>query len=282
VILDGAAIAKQISQQLKDKIARRTPPSLAVILCSGDQASKIYVAKKTEACNRIGIKSKVIETKAGPGLFNILDHLNQDPAIDGIMVQLPLPRDCGISNHEIFDRINPLKDVDVFNPVNVGLLLQGRPRFVPCTPHAIQELLVRSGIAVAGKKVAIINRSDVVGKPLKALLIQDNEEANATVTICHDRTPPGLLRDVCQTADIIVVAVGIAGFITPELVNNRSIVVDVGINRIGKKIVGDVRADVYPLVAAYSPVPGGVGPLTVAMLMHNTIEAQEIQPSFPL
>lgn len=310
-ILDGNKIAAEIRNEMRVMLSARKispvlyshnqpkppslPPTLAVVLCSDDPASAAYVSKKIQACNDVGINSFVVRpfenglknwSDPKEHLLRIIDWLNSDSNVHGILVQLPLPKELNVSNYEVFDRIDPLKDVDVFNPVNTGLLLQGRPRFIPCTPHGVQELLIRSGVEIEGKKVAIINRSDVVGKPLNALLIQDKEEANATVTICHDRTPPDRLREVCQAADIIVVAVGKPGFLTPELVTNKSVVVDVGINRVYGKIVGDVDPRVYDLVDAYSPVPGGVGPMTVAMLLHNTIQAQFLQfrarPTQPL
>jgi methylenetetrahydrofolate dehydrogenase (NADP+)/methenyltetrahydrofolate cyclohydrolase len=210
-------------------------------------------------------------------IFKLLDWLNEDCSIHGILVQLPLPKE--IDQYQVFDHINPLKDVDVFVPENVGLLLQGRPRFVPCTPAAIQELLTRNKIPIEGKKVTIINRSDVVGKPLKSLLIQNNEQANATVTICHDHTPPELLRDTCLASDIIVVAVGKPKFLTAEMVPVGAVVVDVGINRIegSNKIVGDVDFEAVSGKASWiSPVPGGVGPMTISCLLKNVLTAQQL------
>lgn len=309
-ILDGNSIAKQIRHEMKVMLqARRapfrlqpgngrplapsTPPTLAVVLCSDDPASAVYVRKKAEACAEVGINSFIVRpfengiknwSDPREHLLRTIDWLNSDSNVHGILVQLRLPKELLMTVSEVFDRIDPLKDVDVLNPVNTGLLLQGRPRFVPCTPHGVQELLTRSGVEIEGKKVAIINRSDIVGKPLQALLIQDKEEANATVTLCHDRTPPQRLQDVCQSADIIVVAVGKPDFVTPNMVNKNTVVVDVGINRVDGKIVGDVRRDVYDIVAAYSPVPGGVGPMTVTMLLHNTMQAQLLQfkpPALP-
>lgn len=301
-ILNGNNVATQIRHEMKTILLSRrldsftvrpltpkfpsVPPTLAVILCSDDPASKVYVKKKTEACAEVGINSFLIrpfengiKNWADPKehLLKTIDWLNSDSNVHGILIQLPLPKELNLTYHEVFDRIDPLKDVDVLNPTNTGLLLQGRPRFIPCTPHGIQELLTRSGIEIEGKKVAIINRSDIVGKPLQALLIQDKKEANATVTLCHDRTSPQRLQDVCQSADIIVVAVGKENFLTPNMVNKNSIVVDVGINRVNGKLVGDARSDTYDLVAAYSPVPGGVGPMTVTMLLHNTMQAQMLQ-----
>ena len=285
-LLDGQKISDQIRNEIKDELLCRVPPCLAVVLCTDDPASEIYVQRKQKACEEVGITTFLLRPFQGgldkwehqeEHLLSTIDYLNNDPAVHGILVQLPLPR--GINQHWVFDRINPLKDVDVFNPTNVGLLLQGRPRLIPCTPQGIQELLLRSGIPIAGKKVAIINRSDIVGKPLNALLIQDDgQRANATVVLCHDRTPPERLKEVCLASDIIVVAVGIPNFLTEDMVHEKSIVVDVGINRKegSKKIVGDVHPAVHDKVFAYSPVPGGVGPMTVTMLLRNTLKAQDL------
>ncbi len=211
-------------------------------------------------------------------LLSSIKWLNEDKSVHGILVQLPLP--SFINNFEIFDKIDPLKDVDVFNPTNVGLLLQGRPRFIPCTPAGIQELLYRNSIPIEGKKVAIINRSDIVGKPLNALLIQNNQQANATVTLCHDRTPPERLKQVCLAADIIVVAVGKPNFLTADLVPEGCVVIDVGINKLpdSKKIVGDVDFEAVSQKASWiTKTPGGIGPMTIAMLLKNTVLAQKIQ-----
>lgn len=291
-ILDGNALALQIKTEIKEQIrSLGKAPRLAVLLCSNDPASKIYVQKKVDACAEVGIDSFLIKPfgkmtigeAACDGIIDVpmkilldrIDELNHDKSIDGILVQLPLPNI--LNQQEVFDRIHPLKDVDVFSPVNVGLLLQGRPRLVPCTPAGIQELLVRSDISTEGKKVAIINRSDIVGKPLQALLSQNNSRANATCTLCHDHTPPETLKEVCLSSDIIVVAVGIPNFLQPHMVSKGVVVIDVGINRLAtKQIVGDVHPDVYPLTSAYTPVPGGVGPMTVAMLLKNTLIASQL------
>jgi methylenetetrahydrofolate dehydrogenase (NADP+) / methenyltetrahydrofolate cyclohydrolase len=285
-ILDGSSIANEIKQEIKLQIEENLktgktscPPSLAVILCSEDPASKIYVQKKIKACEEVGIESVLLNPRnvTMPELLQTIDSLE---SVNGILVQLPLP--IGMNQNHVFDYIDPLKDVDVFSPENVGLLVQGRPRFIPCTPAGIQELLTRSGIQISGKKICIINRSNVVGRPLHALLIQDNDQANATCTLCHDQTPPETLKEICLSSDIIVVAVGKPNFLTSDMVTEKSIVVDVGINRIegSKKIVGDVCHQVYEKVAAYSKVPGGVGPLTIAMLLKNTLKAQLAQLPF--
>lgn len=308
-ILDGNALAAEIRAEIKEEIHQRAqpvkskycggpgmkPPCLAVVLTNTDPASELYVKKKQEACAEVGIVSYLIRPFEGGvenwgdpmgHLLNTIEYLNEDDSVDGILVQLPLPKLEGggpfapaqLDQRQVFDTIDPAKDVDVFTPENVGLLLQGRPRFVPCTPAGIQLLLTRNGIEISGKKVAIINRSDVVGKPLHALLIQNNKEANATVTLCHDHTPPELLKEVCLSSDIIVVAVGKPKFLTADMVPYGAVVVDVGINRTegSKRVVGDV--DFLPVAdkaSAISPVPGGVGPMTVTMLLQNTLKAHK-------
>jgi methylenetetrahydrofolate dehydrogenase (NADP+)/methenyltetrahydrofolate cyclohydrolase len=290
-ILDGSLIANEIKQEIKTQIEQNLktgktscPPSLAVVICSEDPASKIYVQKKMKACEEVGIQSTLFNHhgETMEELLETIDYLNRLESINGILVQLPLP--VGMNQNYVFDFIDPLKDVDVFSPENVGLLVQGRPRFIPCTPAGIQELLTRSGIQISGKKICIINRSNVVGRPLHSLLIQDNDQANATCTLCHDRTPPETLKEICLSSDIIVVAVGKPNFLTSDMVTEQSIVVDVGINRIegSKKIVGDVCHNVYDKVFAYSAVPGGVGLLTIAMLLKNTLKAQLVQLPFEI
>jgi methylenetetrahydrofolate dehydrogenase (NADP+)/methenyltetrahydrofolate cyclohydrolase len=202
------------------------------------------------------------------GLLQEIKAHNNDPEVDGILVQLPLPVDPG----SVFDAIDPAKDIDVFNPTNVGMLLQGRPRFLTCTPNGIRHLLRYYNIPVQGRKVAVINSSNIVGKPLFALLVNDG----ATVTICNHHTPPELLKQVCLGSEIIVVAVGIPGFLTADMVTPDSVVVDVGITRRDGKILGDVDYEpVSRVVKAITPVPGGVGPMTVAMLLENTTLAAE-------
>ena len=291
-ILDGNRIAADIRSEIKAEIyeRKRTAPCLAVVLCSNDPASEVYVRKKQDACAEVGINSFLIKPFEGGienwfdpmgHLISTINWLNEDHSVHGILIQLPLPKP--LETPRVFDAVNPLKDVDVFSPTNVGLLLQGRPRFVPCTPQGIQELLTRSGIRIAGKQVAIINRSDIVGKPLSALLVQDHGEANATVVTCHDQTPPERLKQVCLSSEIIVVAVGKPGFLTAELVPNGAVIVDVGINRIGKKIVGDADFEAVSEKASWiSPVPGGCGPCTVACLLKNVLLAQKLQLDQPI
>jgi methylenetetrahydrofolate dehydrogenase (NADP+) / methenyltetrahydrofolate cyclohydrolase len=287
-VLNGKAIAAEIQGELKGKVADLkfhfgVIPRLAVVLVGDNAASRIYVEKKREACAAIGIESELHKPwilskpyEPNTGLRGCLTDLSKNRAIHGILLQLPLPE--GYNPHLWIDAIEPKKDVDVFHPENIGLLVQGRPRFKPCTPHGVQQLLKRSGISVSGKHVVIINRSDVVGKPLSSLLIQDNEEyANATVTVCHNRSNQAAMKQIAATADIIVVAVGQPGFLTPDMVQPGAVVIDVGITRIGKKVVGDCHPEVKEVAGYITPVPGGVGPMTVTMLLENTLLAAKLQ-----
>lgn len=295
-LIDGNGIAAQIRKEISRRVSEfyrtsRVRPRLAVILTGDNPASKVYVKKKVEACNEVGIASYVVDPLPSVDqwlnpqarLEDMLSFLNKNEEVHGILVQLPLPQQIDV--HRVFDLIDPAKDVDVFNPANVGLLTQGRPRFLPCTPHAIQQMLSRTGIGIAGKHVVVINRSDVVGKPLSSMLIQDNDEfANATVTVCHDRTPRECLLEITTKADIVVVAVGIPGFLTPDMIRPGCVVVDVGINKVEvginkveNKIVGDVAPACRKVAGYLTPVPGGVGPVTVAMLLHNTLLAAKLQ-----
>jgi methylenetetrahydrofolate dehydrogenase (NADP+)/methenyltetrahydrofolate cyclohydrolase len=279
IILDGNKIAEEIKSELKEEINKLgLKPQLDVILVGHDGASEIYVQKKCEACKAIGIKSFMhfFEEDEELNVKARLHRLNSDPAVSGILVQLPLPKEW--NQNIIFNTINPKKDVDVFNPINVGLLVQNRPRFLPPTPHAVQQIFKRSKIQLAGKHVVVINRSNIVGKPLSSMLIQDNGlYDNATVTVCHNNTPPDILKAICLSSDMIVVAVGIPGFLTADMVHEKHVVIDVGITRIGKKIVGDVAPEVNGKVKYISKVPGGVGPVTVSMLLYNTLNAYCLQ-----
>lgn len=286
-IIDGKAIVAvlkgQILHQVEEFIKENEfAPRLAVLLVGNNPASEIYVAKKIECCHEVGIGSEVIRlpnTTTESEILEILESLSENKNIDGILVQLPLPPH--IDNYKVFNAINPLKDVDVFNAENVGLLVQGRPRFLPCTPHGIQKMLTYSGLAIAGKHVVVINRSDIVGKPLSSMLIQDNDEyANATVTVCHDKTSPEQLKLACSLADIIVVAVGIPDFLTDDMVHENQIVIDVGTTRVEGKIKGDVHADVKKKVAWATRATGGVGPMTVACLMENTLKAATLREGY--
>ena len=294
-IIDGTAIAKEIQTEIAKEVAylkehKNIIPLLGVLLVGNNPASEIYVRKKREACDKVGIKTKLIHLfrddnipkdaqKQIEGIINRINCGIWEQGIGdvphGVLVQLPLPK--GVSD-QVFSCISPLKDVDVLHPENIGLLVQGNPRFKPCTPHGIQQMLYRSGIPIAGQHVVVINRSNIVGKPLSSMLIQDNDDyANATVTVCHNRTPSERLRDITLTADIIIVAVGIPGFLKENMVRTGTTVIDVGITRIGNKILGDVDIGVREVAGAISCVPGGVGPVTCSMLLLNTVRAAVYQ-----
>ena len=286
-ILDGKAIANQIRTELTEQVAEfienhAVVPCLAAVLVGDDPASEVYVRNKQKACKRVGIEGQLHRLPADAtdeDLLDIVDRLNQDNAVHGILVQLPLPSQ--LSETRILDAIHPLKDVDAFHPENVGLLSQGRPRYLPCTPHGIMQLLHRCGIEAAGKHAVIVGRSDIVGKPMAMLLAARNsscgpQAANATVTLCHSRSQD--MASLTRQADILVAAVGIAHFIRADMVKPGAAVVDVGINRTDAGLVGDVAFDEVSAVAGHiTPVPGGVGPLTVTMLLHNTLAAAGLQ-----
>lgn len=286
-IIDGNAIAAQIRAEVKDgveKFKRKTgiTPTLVALVAGNDPASQIYVNKKIKACDEVGILSYRISTSSEiEDIRENIFRLNSDDNVHGYILQLPLPN--GIDPRQFFCIFDAHKDVDVFHPENVGMLVHGNPRFKPCTPHGIQQLLHRSGIQVAGKKVCIINRSNVVGKPLSSMLIQECDDyANATVTVCHDRTPPDLLRSVTKQADIVVVAVGKPNFLTVDMVKDGVIVIDVGVTRLGNKVVGDADFEgICKVAGAITKVPGGVGPMTVAMLLKNTLQAAEMLAGQP-
>jgi methylenetetrahydrofolate dehydrogenase (NADP+)/methenyltetrahydrofolate cyclohydrolase len=282
--LNGSVIAAQIRAEIREQVAKMPiKPVLAVVMVGNDDASRIYVKKKEEACTAVGIDFKPCIMSPSPSLLTeILEDYSCDRSIHGILLQLPLPDKLQDETHFFTGLIRPDKDVDVFHPENIGLLVQGRPRFKPCTPHGIQQLLSRSGIQTAGKHVVIINRSDVVGKPLSSLLIQDNDEfANATVTVCHNRSDQKAMKQISASADIVVVAVGQPNFLTKDMVKPGAVVVDVGINRKqrGEKtiVVGDVHPEVEEVAGWLTPTPGGVGPMTVAMLLENVVRAAQLQ-----
>ena len=284
MIIDGSAIAAEIRKEIKEEVGAFSSrydiqPQLAILTMGVDPASQIYVDKKIAACKEVGIATMQLFVKNEKDLPEHIQFLNKNKATHGYILQLPLRK--GINPLDYFSLFDPRKDVDVFHPENVGLLVQGRPRFKPCTPHGIQVMLHRSGIKVAGKNVVVINRSNVVGKPLSSMLIQECPEyANATVTVCHDHTPPELLKNLSLKADIIIVAVGKPGFLTADMVKPGATVIDVGINRVNSKVVGDVDFEnVVKVAENISPVPKGVGPMTVAMLLKNTFEAAWKQTS---
>ena len=278
-ILHGKIIAEEIRREIAAETAalkaeQGVVPCLVALLVGDDPASQIYVNNKEKACLQVGIESRIIRlpaTTTTPELLRYIDTYNTDASIHGILVQLPLPKNC--EEQPILDAIDPRKDVDAFHPENVGLLSQNRPRFLPCTPHGVQQLLVRSGVQTTGQHVVIVGRSDIVGKPMALMMVQKNAEANATVTVVHSQTKN--LSDLTQQADILIVAMGKSRFITGSMVKSGAVVVDVGINRLPDgKICGDVDFDsVKEIAGAISPVPGGVGPLTITMLLQNTLAA---------
>ncbi len=273
-ILDGKRIAADIRSSLAREVERLTaragrPPGLAAVLVGDDPASATYVRTKTKACAEVGIVSRHHALPADTSLATLLslvDDLNADPAIHGILIQLPLPPH--LPPRTVLDRVSPEKDVDGFTAVNMGRLLQGSPLFVPCTPAGVLEILDREKIPVAGTRAVVVGRSDIVGKPMALLLLH----RHATVTICHSRTAN--LGTVTREADLLVVATGRAGLLTGDMVREGTVVIDVGQNRVGGRLVGDVDfASVAPRASAITPVPGGVGPMTVAMLLVNTVAA---------
>lgn len=272
-ILDGKATAKQIQgelsaevQALKDKGIH---PSLTVILVGDDPASQVYVRNKERACQKVGIESRTIrlpkETQEAE-LLSLIEKLNRDPDVHGILVQLPLPE--GISEEKVICTISPEKDVDGFHPVSMGRLLLGQDGFRSCTPYGIMELLRRYQLPIASQEAVVVGRSNIVGKPMAALLLAEN----ATVTVCHSRTRN--LGEVTRRADLLVVAVGKENFVGREMVKPGAVVIDVGINRTEAGICGDVNfSEVKEVASAITPVPGGVGPMTITMLLANTIRA---------
>ena len=281
-LIDGKAIAASIRNQLVAEVAAfrestRIVPKLAAVLVGDDPASQVYVRNKEQACAKIGMASELFRLPATTTQAELLDlvaKLNSDTSIHGILVQLPLPRH--INETTVLDAVNPLKDVDCFHPENVGLMVQGRPRFRPCTPHGVQVLLQESGTVVDGAHVVVLGRSEIVGKPVAMMLVQKGETANATVTICHSRTQN--LTEIIRSADILIAAIGKPEFVTAEMVKPGAVVIDVGINRVDERLVGDVAFDAVSQVAsAITPVPGGVGPMTIAMLLKNTLTAARIQ-----
>jgi methylenetetrahydrofolate dehydrogenase (NADP+) / methenyltetrahydrofolate cyclohydrolase len=273
-IIDGKKTAATIRQELKDQVAALTArhgraPGLAVILVGGDPASQVYVRNKERACEDVGIISKGFRLPQDipqAQLEDTITYLNSDPAIDGILLQLPLPK--GLDSQRCLDLISPSKDVDGFHPVNMGRLALGLPCLRSCTPAGIMALMERHGIEVAGKKAVVIGRSNIVGKPLALMLLQKN----ATVTVCHSRTRN--IAEEVRSADIVLAAVGIPKFVTRDMVRPGAVVIDVGINRTELGLVGDCDFEGLKDVAqAMTPVPGGVGPMTIAQLLVNTLEA---------
>jgi methylenetetrahydrofolate dehydrogenase (NADP+) / methenyltetrahydrofolate cyclohydrolase len=287
-LIDGRQIAASLQAELAEQIqalkARGIQPGLAFVRVGEDPASKVYVGRKEKTCAQLGILSEthvLAESASETDLLSLLERLNAEPRLHGILVQAPLPRQ--IRAELVYSTVLPEKDVDGFHPVNMGKLLLGdRGGFVPCTPAGIQELLVRSEVPVAGAEVVVIGRGNIVGKPMAALLCQKGPGANATVTICHSAT-----RDIgahCRRADILIAAMGAPEFVKADMVKPGAVVIDVGVNRVadpsapsGSRLVGDVDFErVRPLAGRITPNPGGVGPMTIAMLMKNTVRAAEL------
>jgi methylenetetrahydrofolate dehydrogenase (NADP+)/methenyltetrahydrofolate cyclohydrolase len=298
-ILDGNKIAAEIraeaAAEVKAMAAAGARPGLAVVLAGNNEASAIYVHGKVKSCEEVGIYSEQhtpSEDVSTEELLDLIGDLNRRQEIDGILVQLPLPRQ--VDSKKILLTVDPAKDVDGFHPMNVGFLSTQRPGLVPCTPAGIMEMLSRSGIKIAGQEAVVVGRSDIVGKPMAMLLLN----ANATVTVCHSKTRD--LPEVCRRADILVAAIGRAGMVTRDFVRPGATVIDVGMNRVknqeefsrlfagnakreitfrskGSVLVGDVHPEVAEVAGAITPVPGGVGPLTIAMLMANTVKAAKMR-----
>jgi methylenetetrahydrofolate dehydrogenase (NADP+) / methenyltetrahydrofolate cyclohydrolase len=286
-ILDGTAIAKAIRQEVAAEVSRLRSkgrkPGLAAVLVGEDPASAVYVRSKGKACEEAGMHSVTIRLPVDtpePELLDTVDRLNADPEINGILVQLPLPKH--INSEKVLRRIDPSKDVDGFHPVNVGKLVTGdKTAFRPATPYGVQQMLLRSGIETKGAHAVIVGRSNIVGKPMASLLIQQGPGGDATVTVCHSRTRD--LPSVTRLADILIAAIGKPEFVTADMVRPGAVVIDVGINRVddasrprGYRLVGDVAYDsVAQIASAITPVPGGVGPMTIAMLLQNTLQAMQ-------
>ena len=286
-LIDGRATAKQLQDELIQRVAalkaHGLQPGLAFVRVGEDPASKVYVGRKEKTCAELGILSEthvLPEATTEAELLALLGRLNQDRRLHGILVQAPLPPQLRAT--VVYASVLPEKDVDGFNPINVGKLMLGDPSgFLPCTPAGIRELLVRSQIQIAGAEVVVLGRGNIVGKPMAAMLCQKEKHANATVTLCHSATRD--IRAHCRRADIVIAAMGVPEFVTADMVRPGAVVVDVGVNRVadpaaksGSRLVGDVDfAQVQPLAGRITPNPGGVGPMTIAMLMQNTVRAAE-------
>lgn len=286
-IISGTQIAETIRAELREEIValkeqHDLTPGLAVVLVGENPASQAYVRMKNKACHKIGIYSEQHDlpaTTSEAELLQLIEQLNKNEKIHGILVQLPLPDQ--IDEHKIINAILPEKDVDGFHPVNIGKLLIGQSGFKPCTPYGVQKMLIYANVPVEGANVVIVGRSNIVGKPVAAILMQKAKDANATVTIAHSRTKN--LPEVTRRADILIAAIGVPEFITADMVSEDTVVIDVGVNRVddatkkrGYKLVGDVKFDeVSQKCKAISPVPGGVGPMTITMLLYNTVQSAQ-------
>jgi len=274
MIIDGKAIAAkirgEIAEEVKKLATQGVKPGLAVVLVGEDPASKVYVSMKEKACHDVGIFSdehKLPVETTEEELLALIGRLNNDPRINGILVQLPLPKQ--INTEKVLEAISPNKDVDGFHPYNVGRLVVGKPLFQPCTPYGVMVMLRETGVELAGKEVVVVGRSNIVGKPVALMCLQQN----ATVTICHSKTKD--LAEKVRQADVVIAAVGLPEMVKGDWIKEGAVVIDVGVNRVGeKKLVGDVDFDAASKRAsAITPVPGGVGPMTITMLLYNTVES---------
>ena len=279
-ILDGKKLAAEIQQELAEEVAEfvdsgNTVPKLAAVLVGDDPASEVYVRNKQRACQQVAIESELYRLAGDVSqddVLHLLTKLNQDESVHGVLVQLPLP--ATVDAEVVLRSVWPSKDVDAFHPENVGRIVQGTPRFLPCTPQGIQELLLRNGIETAGRHVVVLGRSDIVGRPMANMLSNRGVGGDATVTLCHSKTED--LPEMTRQADLLIVAIGRPRFVTAEMVKRGAAVIDVGINRTADGLVGDVDFEsVSDVAGMITPVPGGVGPLTVAMLLHNTLRAAQ-------
>jgi len=288
-IIDGKQVAADMRAELKDETAKLKEqgivPGLGVILVGEDPASQSYVTAKERACEDIGLYSddnRLPADTTQEELIALVEKMNKDPRINGILVQLPLPK--GLNEAEVLLAIDPAKDIDGFHPMNVGKMVVGEKAFLPCTPHGVIQLLIRSGVKLEGAEVVIVGRSNIVGKPLANMLIQKNETGNATVTVCHTRTKD--LAEHTRRADIVIAAAGRPNTVTADMVKDGVVVIDVGVNRVGEKpskkdpnrmvaiLKGDVDFEaVKEKASLITPVPGGVGPMTITMLLYNTVES---------
>lgn len=280
-ILDGKQLSQIMQTEIAAEVARFVArkgikPGLAAVLVGGDPASQVYVRNKRKACTQAGMDSWLHELPADTTqaqLLELVEQLNGDARVHGILVQLPLPPQ--IKEPAIVRAVTPIKDIDGFSPENLGLLVAGQPRYLPCTPFGIQQLLMRNQVPIEGRHMVMLGRSNIVGKPLAIMLMQKAAGANATVTVCHSQSRD--LPSLTRQADILVVAIGKTRFVTADMVKPGVAVIDVGMNRLADgKLAGDVDfASVAPLASAITPVPGGVGPMTITMLLHNTLRAAE-------
>ena len=281
-LIKGSEISRQIREELKQEVSQlkekhNLVPGLATILVGEDEASRVYVGQKEKACKELGIHSERINLPGNTteaDLLTLIEKLNKNNKIHGILVQLPLPKHINETN--VLYAIDPKKDVDGFHPVNVGKLMLGEPDFIPCTPHGIQQLLIRTGVETNGAEAVVVGRSNIVGKPIANMLLQKKKGGNATVTVCHTGTKD--IASHTRRADILIVAAGKPKTITADMVKEGVVVIDVGVNRLPTGLVGDVDFEaVKEKAKAITPVPGGVGPMTIAMLMYNTVQAAKMQ-----